>query len=86
MKCFANGMDSLDRKIDIVKRTFLSIGRIFDREAGDSSFSAKARVLRAPIRFVGVPVFEICVYRNVSGFDQFLYVREHVVARDRAIG
>ena len=86
MERFANSVDPLDRKIDIVKRTFLSIGRIFDREASDTCFGTKTRVFRDPVRIVGVTVFEICVYRNVSGFDQFLYVREHVVARDRAIG
>src|SRR5439155_4413774 len=85
MERFAHGVDSFDGKIDIVNLFFFSIGRIFYRQTGDSSFSAKAGVLRAPIRFVGVSVFEIGVYRNVSGFDQFLYVREHVVTRDRAI-
>ena len=86
MQRFTHSVDSLNCKIDIVKRTFLSIRCIFDRKSCDAGFGTQARVFRDPVWIIGITVFEIGVHRDIGRFDQFLDVREHVVALDRAIG
>ena len=85
VKRFANGVDSFDRKIDIVDRRFFSIRRVFNRESGDAGFSAKPRVFCAPVWIVGVTVFEIGVDRKVGRFDELADVRDHVIAFHRAV-
>src|SRR5205814_2314840 len=67
-------------------RTFFAISRIFDRQSGDASFCAESRILRAPVWFVSVTVFEIGVYWNVSRFNELFDVRDHVVAFHQAVG
>jgi hypothetical protein len=83
---FSRRLDSLDRKIDIVKPLFLSIGCVLNREASNAGRDAESYALGHIIRIIGITIFEIRIHRNIGRFDQLADVRQHLVASDRTVG
>ena len=82
----ARGLHPRQRLVEIVQRKVAVLRRILDRQSGDAGRDAARHVLGHVVRIVGEAVLEIGVERNVGLGDELLVVRQHVVARLRAVG
>ena len=83
--CRAGRLHARERKIEIVKRIVLVAGRILDRQTGDAGLAAQPHAFGDAVRIVGEAAFEIGIDRNVGDSGQFAQMREHHLARHRAV-